>query len=91
MLEESLGNNSEVDLLEPFVSMDVGSDDITHLLHLKGGLEWQPFHGTLYLHNVGFARFASIMQLLRLHCLSKVQGNFLCHAANKAMHTSLRH
>jgi hypothetical protein len=62
MLEESLGNSSEVDLFEPFVSTDTGSNGFTYLFRHKGGLKWQPLHGSLNPRTVGFARLASIMQ-----------------------------
>jgi hypothetical protein len=47
MLKEKLGNISEMDLLEPFVSTDDSFNDITHLLHHKGGLKLHSLHGAL--------------------------------------------
>jgi hypothetical protein len=75
MLKESLGNSYEVDLLEPFVSMPAGFDDLTHLLQHEGGLEWQPLHGALYHRSMHFAGCASIKHLPLLPFPSKVHGN----------------
>jgi hypothetical protein len=47
MLEEKLGNISEIDLFEAPVSMNADLDQLTHLLEDKGGLEREQLHGFL--------------------------------------------
>jgi hypothetical protein len=79
MLEEKLGNTSEMYLLEPFVSIDDGSNDITHLLQHKAGMELHSLHGALNMGIVGFVCFESMLMpfksILQHKGGRKVQGN----------------